>query len=53
MSLLLTVKQILSGQECDKALRALSLVSYHALPLLHRAVGVIVAVPVVLTYFLN
>ena len=40
-----SVKQKLSGKECDKALRALSLVSYHALPLPHRAVGVIVAVP--------
>ena len=40
-----SVKQKLSGKECDKALRALSWVSYHALPLPHRAVGVIVAVP--------
>ena len=36
-----SVKQKLSGKECDKALR----VSYHALSLPHRAVGVIVAVP--------
>ena len=48
-----SVKQILSGEECDKALRALSCVSYHALPFPHRAVGVIVAVPVILFYFLN
>ena len=40
-----SVKQKLSGKECDIALRALSWVSYHALPLPHRAVGVIVAVP--------
>ena len=40
-----SVKQKLSGKECDKALRALSCVSYHALPLPYRAVGVIVAVP--------
>ena len=37
-----SIKQNLSGKECDKAL---SCVSYHALPLPHRAVGVIVAVP--------
>ena len=40
-----SVKQKLSGKQCDKALRALSWVSYHAVPLPHRAVGVIVAVP--------
>ena len=40
-----SVKQKLSGKECGKALRALSRVSYHALPLPHRAVEVIVAVP--------
>ena len=40
-----SVKQKLSGKECDKALRALSSVGYHALPLPHRAVGVLVAVP--------
>ena len=39
------VKQNLSGKECDKTLRALSWVSYHALPLPHCAVGVTVAVP--------
>ena len=38
-------KTKLSGKECAKALGALSWVSYHALPLPHRAVGVIVAVP--------
>ena len=37
-----SVKQMLSGKECDNAL---SSVSYHALHLPHRAVGVIVAVP--------
>ena len=40
-----SVKQKLSGKECDKALRALSRGCYHALPLPHRAVDVIVAVP--------
>ena len=40
-----SVKQKLSGEEFYKALLALSCVSYHALPLPHRAVGVIVAVP--------
>ena len=34
-----SVKQKLSGKECDKALRALSRGCYHALPLPHRAVG--------------
>ena len=34
-----SVKQKLSGKECDKALRALSCVNYHALPFPHRAVG--------------
>ena len=41
MSAVDSVKQKLSGKECDKALRG----CYHALPLPHRAVGVIVAVP--------
>ena len=40
-----SVKQKLTGKECDKALPALSRVSYYALLLPHRAVGVIVAVP--------
>ena len=40
-----SVKQKLSGKECEKALRALSWGSQHALPLPHCAVGVIVAVP--------
>ena len=40
-----SVKEKLSGKECDKDLRALSLVSCHALPLPHCAVVVIVAVP--------
>ena len=40
-----SVKQKLTEKECDKALRALSRVSYYALLLPHRAVGVIVAVP--------
>ena len=40
-----SVKQKLSGKKCDKALRALSRGCYHALPLPHRAVWVIVAVP--------
>ena len=40
-----SVKQKFSGKERDKTLRALSWVSYHALPLPHRAVWVIVAVP--------
>ena len=40
-----SVKHKLSWKECDKALLALSWVSYHALPLPHSAVGVIVAFP--------
>ena len=48
-----SVKQKLSGKECDKALRALSWVSYHALPLLTVLLGWLWQFLVVLTYFLN
>ena len=34
-----SVKQSLSGLECNKSLRALSCVCYHSLPLLLHAVG--------------
>ena len=49
MSAVDSVKQKLSGKECYKALRG----CYHALPLAHRAVWVIVAFPGHTHLFLN